>query len=454
METQKVKIPKVNFFKNLMRLPRIAKNPALEFKQFLDKNDGLVRIHFPYPAIVTDHPDLIRHVLQKNHKNYIKTKVVRNIVKDHIGNGLLTSDGDYWLTQRRAIQPGFHKGRLEKISHTMVAEINQYMDTVLDAYAESGETFDIVKEMTHLTFKIVSKSLFGGAANDNTLNMIDEIVTKMQESIVALVRKPFIKPWMQLTGALARTKKLQEKGNNLILDIIRERKASGESHDDLLDMLLETRYEDGSGMTDQQLLEEALILLVAGHETSAMALSWAWYLLAGHSDIEEKLLQSAVENLGHENPSFEQLRSLGYSLQVIEEVMRLYPPAWITDREPLENEIADGIQIEKGLDIICLIYSLHRNPKYWADPEKFDPERFNEENKKQHTPYSYIPFGGGPRLCIGNNFALMEMQFVLTMLSRRYSFHLISKEKIELYPLVTLRPKNGIRMKIKKRNTI
>ena len=217
-------------------------------------------------------------------------------------------------------------------------------------------------------------------------------------------------------------------------------------------MLMETRYEDGGSMTDRQLLDEANILMVAGHETSAMALSWAWYLLASNPNVASKLLSASQENLEGKDPSFEQLRNMGYSLQVIEEVMRLYPPAWITDREPLEDEVFEEIPIKKGLDIICLIYSLHRNPKYWSNPEEFDPERFNTENKKLQVPYSYIPFGGGPRLCIGNNFALMEMQFVLSMLIQRYQFELVSKEPVALNPLVTLRPENGIKMRIKKRS--
>lgn len=446
-----IKIPKIGFLKNLLSLPHIVRNPALRFKKFLDENDGLVRIQLPYPAIVTDRPELIRHVLQKNHKNYIKTKVVRTIIRDHLGNGLLSSDGDYWLKQRRAIQQGFHKERLEKISNIMISEINQYMNEVLDLHAENEAEIDLVKEMTHLAFKIVSKSLFGESAGDEILATIDEIVTKMQESVVALVRKPFIKPWLQLTGAYAKTQKLKEKGENLILDIIRARKQSREKHDDLLDMLLETRYEDGSSMTDRQLLDEAMILLVAGHETSAMAMSWAWYLIATHPEVESQLLQSVQSGLGTEDPSFEKLRNLGYSLQVIEETMRLYPPAWITDREPLEDETFEGIPIQKGLDVICLIYSLHRNAKYWKDPERFDPERFNEAQKKQQVPYAYIPFGGGPRLCIGNNFALMEMQFVLSMLVRRYSFELLPHQQIALNPLVTLRPKYGIKVRVKKR---
>jgi cytochrome P450 len=265
------------------------------------------------------------------------------------------------------------------------------------------------------------------------------------------VRKPFLKPYYYLKGDYAKAQKLKEQGDALILEIIRERQASGKKQDDLLDMLIETRYEDGAGMTDRQLLDEALILYVAGHETSAMAMSWAWYLLATHPEVEQKLLQSVKDTLGDSDPTFEQTRNLGYALQVVEETMRLYPPAWIIDREALEDDEFEGVKIKKGQGVNCLIYSVHHNEKYWHNAEQFDPERFTTENKAKQLPYSYMPFGGGPRLCIGNNFALMEMQFVLAMMVRRYTFELVPNQRIDVNPLITLRPRNGIKVKVRKR---
>lgn len=444
-------IHKIGLLRNLINIPRIVHNPAIHFKQVLDDNDGLVKLELPYGSVcMTDRPELIRHVLQQNHKNYVKTSAVRKM-RSQIGNGLLTSDGKYWLKQRRAIQPGFHKKRLEGISKIMVEEINQFMETVLDAYSETGQEFDISKEMARLAFKIVSKGLFGEAVEEDKLDMIDDIVTKSQQFIVDQIRKPFLKPWFHVSGAYARNRKLKEIGDKIILDVISERQLSRKRHDDLLDMLLETKYEDGSGMTDQQLLDEAIILLVAGHETSAVAMSWAWYLIATHPEIEMKLLQSVEESIGNNDPTFEGLRDLGYTLQILEETMRLYPPAWLTDREPVEDDVFEGVRIEKNHDILCLIYGVHHNPKYWENPEKFDPERFNTKSKETHIPFSYMPFGGGPRLCIGNNFALMEMQFVLAMLIRRYKIEVMPDQQIEINPLVTLRPRYGIKVRVKKR---
>lgn len=401
--------------------------------------------------MITDRPEVMQHVLQKNHKNYTKTYVVRELVKKQVGNGLLTSEGEYWLKQRRAIQPGFHRKRLEGISTIMVQEINAYLDEVFDTYADTGQEIDMAKEMTQLAFKIVSKSLFGEGPEDDKLELIEEIVSQGQQFIVNQVRKPMLKPWFLITGAYKRNREMKATGDALIMEIIEARKQSKEEHNDLLDMLIQTKYEDGSGMSDQQLLEEAIILYVAGHETSANALAWMWYLLAKHPEIEEKTLQSVNSNLGDHDPSFAKLPDLGYCLQVIEETMRLYPPAWVVDRQPLGDDEFEGIPIRKGTDVLCFIYGVHRSERYWNEPEKFDPERFTAENKKNHKPFSYMPFGGGPRLCIGNNFALMEMQFVLAMMIKRYKFSLVEDQEIDINPLITLRPRYGIKMTVSRR---
>jgi cytochrome P450 len=333
----------------------------------------------------------------------------------------------------------------------MVQEINTYLDEVFDVYAETGEEIDIAKEMTQLAFKIVSKSLFGEEPEEDKLELIEKIVSDGQQFVVDQVRKPMLKPLFLLSGKYNENKKMKATGDALIMEIISARQQSKEEHNDLLDMLIQTKYEDGSGMSDQQLLEEAIILYVAGHETSANAMSWMWYLLAQHPEIEQKVLQSINTSLGSDDPSFEKLRDMGYCLQVVEETMRLYPPAWVVDREPLGDDEFEGIQIKKGTDVLCFIYGVHRSKRYWDDPDKFDPERFTPENKKKHKPFSYMPFGGGPRLCIGNNFALMEMQFVLAMMIKRYKFTLVEDQEIDINPLITLRPRYGIKMKVSKR---
>jgi cytochrome P450 len=445
------KIPKIGLAKVLLNYSHVNENLVLYFKKIIDENNGLVKVKLPYSLVLSDRAEVIGHFLQKNHRNYTKTALIRNLVRKQIGNGLFTSEGDYWLKQRRAIQPGFHKKRLEGIARIMVEEINHYMDNVLDAYVESNQEIDLVDEMTKLAFKVMTKSLFGQDFEDKKLSMIGEAVDRGHEYVMNHARKPYLKPWYYINGSYTENERLKKERDDIIIGFIEERKQSGEKVDDLLDMLLETEYEDGSKMSNQQLLDEIIVLLVAGHETSAITMSWTWYLLGMHPEIENKVVDSVLENIGAEDPKFEDVRGLGYALQVLQESMRLYPAVWFMDREPLEDDEIAGVKIKKGEDIAGFIYGLHRNPAYWEEPDTFDPNRFSAENKKKQTPFSFLPFGGGPRLCIGKNFAQMEMQFVVAMLIRRYKFVLSPDQKIDFKPMLTLCPSDGIKVRVQKR---
>lgn len=442
-----INVPKIGKLKALLRLPKLLENPAKYFQAVLKEHDGLVDYN---SLLFTDRPDLIRYVFQKNNKNYRKSDNAKKALGKYIGNGLLVSDGEYWLKQRRAIQPGFHKKRLENISKLMVKEINQFMDDVLDVYAEKGEVFDMSDVMTNLAFQVVSKSLFGTEVADEHLAEIDKAVTDIQQYVVDSVRKPFLKPFYYLSGRMGRVDLQKQKSDGVLMQIINERRKNPTETDDLLNMLLEIEYEDGSKMNDTQLLEESIILYVAGHETSALALAWAWYLIAEHPETEQKLLEHTRNVIGDQDPSFMQLRELSYALQVAEETMRLYPPAWFIDRMALGEDNFEGIHIEKDQNVVALVYSMHRNPKYWENPDSFSPERFAPELKTNKNP-AYMPFGAGPRLCIGQSFALMEMQLILAMMIKRYKFEVIPNQEIDVKPLITLRSMNGIFMKLHKR---
>ncbi|MFK7796662.1 MAG: cytochrome P450 [Aureispira sp.] len=450
--SNKKEIPQVKLTTMLMNYEHINKNLVTYFQQLLAEHDGLVKVKLPYSLVLTDRAEIVEHVFRKNQKNYIKTKVVRENVRDQIGHGLFTSNGSYWLKQRRAIQPGFHRKKLEKIADVMVQEIDLYMTNVLDVYADQQQEIDLVEEMITLALKVLTKTLFGQDFAEDKINAFGDSVDFARYYILNETRKPYLKLWYRLNGMHAQNKKQKNIRNEIILGLIEERRKSGKQGDDLLDMLLNIRYEDGSAMTDQQLLDEVIVLFIAGHDTSAITMAWAWYLLARHPDIEQNVLQSVEETLGNRNPTFADVRSMAYPLQVIEETMRLYPAVWFLDREPLENDAIDGIPIKKGEDIAASIYSLHRNPKYWKNPNQFDPERFSRANKKKQVPFSYMPFGGGPRLCIGKNFAQMEMQFMLAMLIRRYKFTLTSTNEIAFKPLLTLCPSEGVNVKITRRS--
>lgn len=396
------------------------------------------------PMMVTKNPEIVRHVLQKNHRNYIKTPMIFDKLRRFLGNGLLTSEGQYWLQQRRLIQPGFHRQRLEALVDIMdrvIIESEKQLDD------KKGGEVDIYPMMMRLAFDMVSRSLFSTAVEEEKLDFLSNSLTNLQSFLVQQIRQPYLNPWFRVSGQLKQHVRLSQAADKILLEIISQRRAAKEEHHDLLQMLLESRYEEtGEGMTDQQLIEESNIIMTAGHETTANALSWIFYLLAKHPDVVSKLRTELDTVLGDRRPAFADLRQLPYTTQVIEEGMRLFPPAWITDRQAVSDDEVNGVRIPKGTMVVLMIYGLHQDPKYWSDPADFRPERFAPAEKKKLPPYVYLPFGGGPRLCIGNNFAMMEMQLVLAHYIRKYDLSLLPDQEVEMLPLVTLRPKNGIQL--------
>lgn len=401
-------------------------------------------------GITSADPDFIQHVLQKNNKNYRKSKIVTHTLGGYIGNGLLTSEGDYWLKQRRLIQPGFHRKKIAALIEIMNTAIEETIQ-ILDEAASTGDTIDIYKEMMHLAFKIVARSIFSTSMNEEEVQRLDEVISGVQEMVIKQIRQPYLHWYFKLNGMLDRCQALSDDAGEILMKYIKARREDPKKYDDLLDMLLSSKYEDtGEGMTDQQVLDEALILFVAGHETSANAMTWMWHLLSKHPQYVTQLRQEIDEKLGGEAASFENLPLLSFNKQVINEAMRMYPPAWIVDRFSKERDEVNGIEIPKNSLIVMFIYGVHHSKEIWGDPEIFRPERFDLSHKKDRHNYAFMPFGGGPRLCIGNSFAMMEMQLALNKIVQRFDFETIPNQKIELQPLITLRPKYGIKMKVKR----
>lgn len=401
--------------------------------------------------MLTTNPKVIQHVLQKNHRNYTKTPLQTEQVAKFAGKGLLTSDGPYWLKQRRLIQPGFHRDKIAALADIINEIINQYFKK-FDDYVISQQAFDMAHVMMEFAFKAVAKSLFSASVSDEEIDELAKNLTEVQAYIVREVRQPYLKWYFQLSGMQRAHILLADKSKEIILRIINERRNSNEAHDDLLDMLMSSRYEDtGKGMTDEQLLDEAIIIFVAGHETSANALAWFFHLIVKHPDALDKARSEAQAILNNSAPTYMGLPKLEYGRWCIEETMRLYPPVWITERAAIEDDEVDGIRIPKGTTVAPYIYGTHHSKELWDNPTQFIPERFSKEHRKHHTAYSYLPFGGGPRFCIGNNFAMMEMQLITTQLMQRYDFEIDESHIVEIKPVITLRPKDGIMMKVKKR---
>lgn len=433
--------PLVPRYLSLLRTAKFITNPIPILGSYLEKYGTTYLFHIGgfKKGFLTTNPEIIQHVLQKNHRNYRKSNIQTGLLAHYIGHGLLTSDGEYWLQQRRLIQPGFHRKRIANL----VELINQEIALTVAQWKElsSGKhRIDMYREMHLLAFRIVARTLFSTGMNEVQMERLSEQITQVQKFIVRQIRQPFAYWWLRLSGQIKYHEQLSESTRQILLDIIQERIASGKHENDLLQMLIDVRYEDdGSAMTINQLLDECLILFVAGHETTANALSWTFYLLAQNPVHQHKIRQEARSWENEGQPHFAHLPKLQYTLQVIEESMRLYPPAWIIDRVAKEEDEAGGFRIPKNTMVILYTYGAHHSRRLWTDPETFEPKRFDPENRIHIQPYTYFPFGGGPRLCIGNNFALMEMQLVLTQLYKHFDFALVSKD-VNLLPLITLRP--------------
>lgn len=427
---------KVSFFNVLLNTRRILKNPLpFHHENFTKYGDSFsISLGKGNPIIFTRDPIIAKHILQKNHKNYIKSELQTHYLAKYIGNGLLTANGSYWLQQRRLIQPAFHKKKLESVMNSMFSEIQVQLQKIPE-----NSSVDIFPIMNDLAFHVVAKSLFSYTDKGNSIQRLQEITEAVQEMVVKEVRQPFKKWWYQLNGSLKRTEALSAEARAILLEIIEERRLLSNTPDDLLQMLLDARYEDGTAMTHEQLIDEILILFVAGHETTSNALTFALQLIAKNVAVQEKIRHETVEV--DTSDVLNSIQKLPYTKQCIEETMRLYPPAYFIDRLSLEEEECNGVKIPKNTQVLISVYELHQHNDYWNNPLAFNPDRFHAKNKKEYMA-SYFPFGAGPRMCIGNNFAMYEMMLTVAELVKDYELELVSK--IRINPLITLKPKEAI----------
>lgn len=447
-EPPRIPLPRV-----LANLPRMMKNPIGQFNRYLARygRDFILSVGGSRRTHFTINADVIQHVLQKNHKNYHKSAIQTDELARYLGRGLLTNNGQPWLTQRRLIQPGFHRQRLQALVTEMQAVINGAC-AKLDAVTERGEKV-LLHELTRdIVFRVITRAIFTDGFDEAEMKLLNHAIDSVQRYVIYPVRMPFILRFLRWSGIEERKLELTRDIRWRLQQRIDERRA-GQPKDDLLQMLLDSRYEDdNTPMPDEQLVDEIMILFAAGHETSANALAWTIWLLLRHpaelANVRAEI--TAVEAGGPID--FDSARQLTYLTQVLEESMRLCPPAWITDRVALEPDHAAGYDIQQGTSIGIYFHGLHRNPDYWEAPDEFRPGRMAAEAKKQRHSFCYLPFGGGPRLCIGNHFAMLEMQLILARLLRDYDFTLpAGAEKVQPKAYITLHMDRALRLGVKKR---
>jgi cytochrome P450 len=428
--------PKGRFFTG--NLDELRRDPlelytrcAREHGDFCSLRFGMRRVYF------INHPELIEYVLASHARNFVKHYALK-MNRLLLGDGLLTSDGDFWLRQRRLIQPLFHRDRLATYATVMV----DYAERLAASWRD-GETRDLRADMSRLTLEIIARTLFGADVSGRTREVADaltETAASFNSRVASLFRLPERVPTpgnMRLWRAVGRL-------DRILYDLIERRRTAG-SHDDLLAVLQHIRHEDGGGrMTDRQLRDEAMTLFLAGHDTTALTLAWGWYLIAQHPDVADALQAEADAVLGGRSPTAADLPRLSYTERVVQEVMRLYPAAYAMGRQSVEACELGGYRLPAGSTVLMSQWVMHRDPRWFAEPERFHPDRWADGLAKRLPRFAYFPFGGGPRVCIGNTFGMMEAVLVLATLAQRCRFTLVPGPPVRPSPAITLRPGRGI----------
>lgn len=440
--------PKINFALAIIAqmLPKVFPFDPLAFNLGIARQFGDIAYYHVGPLKVyqLNHPDLIRQVLVEQPEKFYKPRFLKRAFRPFAGNGLLTSDGDLWRRQRRLIQPAFHPRHVATYGDVMVAHARRLADEWTD-----GEVREIPADMMMLTLGIVVKCLFGADVSREA----DEIGESMAAVLAAAnqrLNSAFQVPdWVPIPRHLREKRAVSRLEAMLRAMIDARRQSSGSPQGDLLSTLLAAVDEEsGTRMSDQQLRDEMMTLFLAGHETTANALAWTWYLLAEHPDVEARLHEEIDGTLGGREPSVADLPRLPYTEMVLRESMRLYPPAPGFTREPIEDVSLGGYTVPAGSLVTVITYALHRDPRYFDRPEVFDPDRFAPGWQDRIPRYAYLPFGGGPRVCIGNGFALTEARLVLATIAGRRRLSLEPHQDIVPMQLVTVRPKHGLRMRV------
>ncbi len=434
--------PGLPFFGNSLSYLR---DPLGFLRSMRERHGDIVRLAIgPIEMTLLSHPDLVEDVLVTQNRLWQKDRFLQ-VLRPVLGDGLLMSEGDFWRRQRRLAQPAFHRDRIAAYADIMVDHTSR-----LAGKWREGDVRDVHKDMMRLTLEIVAETLFGAQVGDHA-----EDVGEALEAVLGVVADPlelFVPVLRRLpTPQRRRFKRSVAKLDSNIFGVVEQRRKSGAGEtNDLLSMLLHARDEDGSRMSDKQLRDECMTLFLAGHETTALNLSWTWLLLSQHPDIDAKLARELDEVLGDRPATFADLPDLRYTGQVIAESLRLYPPAWSMGREAREDVAIGGYHVPRGGQVWFCPWAMQRDPRWFNDPDAFRPERWEGDFAKKLPRYAYFPFGGGPRFCIGQAFAQMEAVLLAT-LARTFRVEVQPRPRAVPYPSVTLRPKNGLRVRLMQR---
>ncbi|WP_227983266.1 cytochrome P450 [Nocardia spumae] len=387
------------------------------------------------PMVLINHPDHVDHILRTRHRNYDRGGPAYDIMRTLFGAGLTVASRPGWLLQRRLLQPAFHRERVAAFGELMTDTV----ESILDGWEQTqGRPVDLRAEMNRLALRVVVRALFAMDPADAMIRRFTDAVDTATEELAAYLRFPLV-PLSVPTPGHRRFHRALRVVNEITHEVIRQHRRDEHDRGSLLSMMMRARDEDtGEGMSDTQLRDEVFAMLFAGHETSASTLTWAWYLIGRHPEVEQRLRAEVDTVLGGRRPTMDDLPQLSYTRRVIDETLRLYPPGWQLVRQAAHEDEIGGYRIPAGSTIFFSSYFVHRHPDFWDAPERFDPDRFADSEGGRRDRLGYFPFGAGPRLCIGNVFAMAEMQFTLAMTVQRYRFVPSCRTPIEPKALITL----------------
>lgn len=433
--------PHVSRLSAFLDAKHMVRNPVEVFEKYRAELGPTFTFHFggARRAVVSTEPEFHRHVLKTNHANYVKSHIQTKHMVEFQGEGLVNSHGEEWLRRRKLVAKGFTPSRMAGMLPLQIEVLERLMQR-FEADAAAGPV-DVYEHMVRFTLGMVGRSIFGRAATDAELQQIADAISDIQGYIVEMIVQPYLIPWFRISGKAGRYQRIRRAADSVVLAHIQARRAAGSDEPDFLELLLEEPFHDtGETLTEDQALIEALQLMVAGNETSSIAATWLLYLLATHPEHAARIQEEVDAHVGDGPITAASLKQLEHTVRCLHEALRLYPPFWMIDRIALEDDEAAGVRIPKGAMVIPYLYGTHRNTALWDDPERFDPDRFLKPAVRARDPFAHVPFGGGPRLCVGNTMAISQISLIVATLLRRYDLRYERDEPVRTRPMMLLRP--------------
>lgn len=431
-------------------LEMLRQNPYEVLHHISDNYGDFVKLKVgPKPIYMVSNPDLLQQILRDNHKNYKKPDLFYKGVRAAIGNGLVTSDGDFWLRQRRMMQPYFHRKFLQELHKMMIQAITEILDK-WDTYAQTGETVDLYHQMAQITMNVITKTMFGDDISDDERATLADDMTHIVNHIAIRGYLSFLPDWMPLPGK-AKFEECKARQHKLMTKIINRYRENPSDDYNLINMMIHVVDEHtNEQMTNQQLFDEAVTIFSAGFETTATMLTWLFYMLKDLPHIHHNLLNEVHQVLGKRTPEFADIRDLAYCKRVMQETLRLRTVAPMLPRQALKADTLGDHPIPANAIILMWFSGLHRHADIWENRDTFDPDRFLPEQSAGRSQFAYLPFGGGPRTCIGNEFAYMEGVLAIAMILQRYHVCIVPDQDIQPQISAVLRPSTPVQVKIER----